>query len=271
MSASSTSLARLLLYVDPLPQGQFPIYEMDSYSKGYFMMQDNVPMVIQNVSDIFVATSEIVVQYKSINETFREALNRKEDIELFKLLNVALLEQHKIRSSKVDLNSIIDGMTKIEEHDLEVAAIVCSPTIFRRLSLIEHKQLFINRMGKRKKNGVVCGGTFFDIPIYVSSCASRNMMYILPGPKYVGVLPIRYEMMIVKVEDIPVQNKKITTKSSEGLSQIFHHINSKPPEEIAFEEIGMAILNDYLVAGIIFDLNQKKIENVVENSEKSAE
>jgi len=250
------SFAKLLLFNETC-YGSIAYYEKYANSWLWMGPQQVPAMVDGDGKEGVIPTYELNSLNKHFNYDFRTNLNQQENIEFFKLVTCAAFSSGNVKhSSEMSLIPIVDCMSLIEDRDLEVDAIVCSSMVFRRLSLIEHKHLFIYRRGERiQKNGIVQGGTFFDIPIYVTSFVPKNTLFMFPKKEFLGIMAIRQDMVDI---DVDPENTKID-------------LSLLKDGALAYEDIGMCITNEYHVAGIIFDLNKKKIENVVENDEKSAE
>ena len=251
------SLARLLLSVDHIKKNQIPRYQMDLKVRSYVIAKRGAVPTQLLEEDLFVPTFQIATnptwRYSDESEKIEECITnafssiyRQENLEALNIIECAVSgSEHYLLTDSVSLDVIVEAMSLLEEHDMEVQAIVCSPLVFRKLSLFEHKQLFIYRrkelgrlreIQKEQKTmyGYLEKGTFFDVPIYVSELVSTNTMYLLCDPEKVGVVAIKQDV---------------------------HEIEAEEPKKLRHgrvitEDVGICVYNERAIAAIHFDLKR---------------
>ena len=162
-----------------------------------------------------------------------EAIDRLEDLQTFKVINAACPSDHKIKTLVFNAQSLIDAMTCIQDHELQIGSITMRRGNFNVMCEWGHKDFIElnpeftvklpedNPLKKTK-------GTFKNIPVYVSSVMPRDTIFVLAKKEYVGHLSIKCDGKEIKVSD------------SESLKQGW----------IISKEMGFCVVQDYGVAKI---------------------
>jgi hypothetical protein len=121
-----------------------------------------------------------------------------EDSEALILLACGCPQTQRFGTEILSLEVISDAMASIEDHQIDVAYLLCSPLVFRRLGLIEHKHLYIERVNESrnsvKRYGAINRGSWMGIPILVSPLVTKNVMYIVGDSEDLGVIVDRKEV-----------------------------------------------------------------------------
>jgi hypothetical protein len=237
------AIGRKLLMVDELPQGALARYERDVAAIAWVVSRRGaVPDQIQEGEEVLVPTFEIAanptVRLSEIKARrfyivdraqikAKDSLQRQEDKEVFNVISAAVPSAHTVTvSGNLSPDHINLALALIEEHELVGAKIVCHP--FRYKDVRAWGKDFYDEATQRD---VIMSGLFGHIwtaDIHVSTMVPNNTVYVLAPGEFVGAFPVRQDITVLPSDD------------SRQLKLGW----------VIYEEVGMAVINDYATAQI---------------------
>lgn len=245
------AVGRKLLMVDELPQGALARYERDVAAIAHVLSRrGGVPDQIQEGEEILVPTFEIAA-----NPTIRlseikarrfyivdraqikakEAIQKEEDFEIFNSLIAAVnfrlqsLGEGQITEDTGSLStaSLNNAFRDIEQHDLVATKIVLHAN--RYADVRTFGKDFYDEATTREILTTGLYGHLFTADIHVSSRMPSDTVLVVASPDTVGAFPVRQDITVLPADD----PKKLRLGW------------------VIYEEVGIAIINDYAVSMII--------------------
>jgi len=240
------AVGRKLLMVDELPQGALARYERDPACIAHVISRRGaVPDQIIEGEEILVPTFEIAanptVRLSEIKARrfyivdraqikAKEAIQKEEDSNIFNALESAVDfrgDQEVVETSDcLTPNSVNDAFYFIEQHDLVATKLVMHARQFACVRLFGKD--FFDEATQREIITTGLFGHIFTGDIHVSSRMDTNTVLVVASPDTVGAFPIRQDITVLPADD----PKKLRLGW------------------VIYEEIGIAIINDYAVAKI---------------------
>ncbi len=160
--------------------------------------------------------------YDLVERTYiraEDSLERLIDVEIFKVLNAAIEQDHMIESiDGVSIEMFLEAKAMIEKHDLLCKNILMHPLMFAKIRAWQHPDITFFSDAEWKISGK--RGVFFESDIYVSVMAPKNTVYFAAPKEFVGVLPIEYEKQIEEYLDSPRNRVGRTYRSKMGFMVI---------------------------------------------------
>ena len=238
------AIGRKLVMVDELPQGALPRYERDVAVRSYVIpKRGSVPDMLVEAEELLVPTFEIASnptiklneirarRYYIVDRAqvrAKDSIQRQEDLEVFKAISVAVSNDHTLTvSGNLAPDNINLGLAMIEEHELVASKIVCHP--YRYKDIRNWGKDFFDEATQRD---VLMSGLFghlWTCDIHVSTMVPRNAIYILAPGEFVGAMPVRQDITVLPADD----------PKALRLGWVI------------YEEIGVAVINDYSIAQIV--------------------
>jgi len=237
-------IGRKLLMVDELPQGALPRYERDIAVKSYVIpKRGTVPTVVVEGEEVMVPTFEIAsnptIRLNEMRQRrfyivdraqvrAKDSLQRQEDIEVFKVINAAVPSAQSISvSGTLQPENINLALTLIEEHELIGAKVIMHPQRYKDLRTWGKD--FYDEATQRDILMTGLYGHLFTADIHVSTMVPKNAVYVLAPAQFVGAMPIRQDISVLPADD----PKRLRLGW------------------VVFEELGIAVINDYAVSRVI--------------------
>lgn len=240
------SLARKLLVVDngpknaPVNEDWLPRYKKAANVKSFMLSRGNGGEAAQDISaeqeELLIPTFPIAAHpiwkhnTPDVNKYIQNGIKSIENLETLQCIKL-LLATTKPKAHHADgvkLEYITDLMALLDNKKVNPEVILCAPAVFRRLSLIDHKHLFIHRkeeIDKQLKDNIspdlIARGSFFGVPIYMTTFLT-NQLFVIGPPESLGVFVVK---------------SKLNIKDS-------NQPNHLKEGKIISEEIGLATLND---------------------------
>lgn len=238
------AIGRKLLMVDELPQGALPRYERDVAAKSYVIPKRGaVPTSVIEAEELLVPTLEIACNPTiKLNEIrarrfyivdraqvrAKDSLQRQEDAEVFKVINMAVPTDHAITvSGSLQPDNINLALSLIEEHELIGAKIVVHPQRYKDIRTWGKD--FYDEATTRDILMTGLFGHLYSADIHVSTVVPKNGVYVLAPAQYVGAMPVRQDITVLPADD----PKKLRLGW------------------VIFEELGFAVINDYSIVRIL--------------------
>lgn len=243
------AVGRKLLMVDELPQGALARYERDVAATAYVVSRRGaVPDQIQEGEEIFVPTWEIAA-----NPTIRlaeikarrfyivdraqikakEAIQKEEDEQIFNAcINACRNEQNIAQAAPMTTDNINKAFREIEQHDLVCTKMVMHANRYSEIRLFNGpggttaSYRFYDEATTREILTTGLFGHLWTADIHVSSRMAVNYVLFVASPDTVGAFPIRQDITVLPADD----PKKLRLGW------------------VIYEEVGVAIVNDYSIA-----------------------
>ena len=237
-------IGRKLFMVDELPQGALARYERDIAVRSYVVAKRGVvPTSIVEGEDLIVPTFEIAANPTiKINEIkqrrfyivdraqvrAKDAIQRQEDIEIFKVINQGVNPDHTVSvSGTLQAENINLALTLIEEHELIGAKIVMHPQRYKDVRIWGKD--FYDEATQRDLLMTGLYGHIFTADIHVSTMVPKNGVFVLAPAQFVGAMPVRQDISVLPADD----PRRIRLGW------------------VIYEEVGFALINDYAVSKIV--------------------
>lgn len=243
------AIGRKLLMVDELPQGALARYERDVAAVAHVVgRRGAVPDQIQEGEEILVPTFEIVA-----NPTIRlseikarrfyiidraqikakEAIQKEEDSQIFNALIAAVDARAAAGDPQVvtDIGALStvsfnSAYRFVERHDLVASKVVCHAD--RYSDIRGFGKDFYDEATTREILTTGLFGHLYTADIHVSSRMPTDQVLVVASPDTVGAFPVRQDITVLPADD----PKKLRLGW------------------VIYEEVGIAILNDYAVSKI---------------------
>lgn len=238
------ALGRKLLMVDELPQGALPRYERDIAVKSYVLpKRGSVPSSIIEAEELFVPTVELAT-----NPTIRlaeikarrfyivdraqarakDALQRQEDVEIFRIINAAVMADHSVAvSGTLQPENINLALTLIEEHELIGSKIIVHPQRYKDIRMWGKD--FFDEATQRDLLMTGLYGHLYSADIHISTMVPKNACFVLAPAQFVGAMPVRQDITVLPADD----PRRIRLGW------------------VVYEEVGFAVINDYSVSRVL--------------------
>lgn len=238
------AVGRKLLLVDELPQGVLPRYEKDVTAEAYQISRRGaVVEKLVEAEEVLVQTFPIATNPKVLLTEIaarrfyvvdraqikaKEAIQKQEDSLILNTLIAAAVgrENQVVRDFEGDLSleALNDAFVRIEQHDLVTAAIVCHP--FEYGDIRTFGKEYYDEATTRVILTTGLYGHLWTANIHVTSRMTPGNVLCVAVPETVGVFPIRQNITVLPCDE--------PQKLMLGW--------------VIFEEIGIAVLNDYAVS-----------------------
>jgi len=217
-------IGRNILVEDPLERG-FPMpYEvLDDLGQAYILNQSDaevkttpfegkwVPPTLFRIAsfpyvrkeDLYFLRANIV---EHAQEMTREAIMKQEDGRLLTLLASAITDyganpdhvitpDHVVEigaGNPIEFADFLDLVSRIELHEIEASRVLINPVDLRDIYLWD-----VNVTGWNFKDRITSGDTvtqFGEFTFQKSIMVPQGTMFLVPEPKFLGVMPIMYSL-----------------------------------------------------------------------------
>jgi hypothetical protein len=238
------AIGRKVLMVDELPQGALPRYERDIAAVSYVVpKRGSVPDVMIEAEELLVPTFEIACnptvrlneirarRYYIVDRAqvkAKDAIQRQEDLEVFKAISVSVSTDNTVTvAGNLTPDNVNMALALIEQRELIGAKILVHP--FRYKDIRAWGKDFFDEATQRD---VIMSGLYGHVwtaDIHVSTMVPKNSVYVLAPPEFVGAMPVRQDITV-----LPADDPKTLRLGW-----------------VVYEEIGVAVINDYACAKIV--------------------
>lgn len=215
------AIGRRLLKVDPIPQGEIPVYDKDipEFASVRVANLGQPPLVEATVKRISINTIQLQriarVSYEDIEirryPFFDRAKERvaismaiAEDREVFNLLNVASVvgPNSPIISSTINRAALAQAYGIIAGRQLQPASVVMSPAKYANiiaLNSVELDQVTLNMTTHTGQIGVMLGMNL----LISTKLPDPKKVYVTTTPDKLGRIPIRKELQVYIFNNVP--------------------------------------------------------------------
>ena len=236
-------IGRKLLMVDELPQGALPRYERDIAVRSYVIpKRGSVPTSIVEAEELLIPVVELATnptiklneirqrRYYIVDRAqvrAKDSLQRQEDVEVFKVINSAIPQDHSLSvSGTLQPENINQALVMIEEHELIGAKVVLHPQRYKDIRMWGKD--FFDEATQRDILMTGLYGHLYSADIHVSTMVPKNCVYVLAPAQFVGAMPVRQDITVLPCDD----PKKLRLGW------------------VVFEELGFGVINDYAISRI---------------------
>lgn len=214
------AVGRRAFFVDELPDGTLPIYDMDVTTPAYVVGEeaDSVMTVVhakRMLVPLFELASYPKVPFTQVKERrfdiirrikqkARDELFRAEDNLIFALFskcaaaNIVNVTVSISRSSFV-IGKMADLFAVIETHGLRVDKIYLNALNFPVIRKAGRDFADFETQRELLRTGYL--GNLWGASIYMSPQCQNNTIYFITEPEYLGVLPVRIDLTVVPADD----------------------------------------------------------------------
>lgn len=217
-------LGRRLLKVDPIPQGEFPIYDKDikEFASVRVANQGVPPMVETRVKRLQFPTFQLArnarVAYEDIQvrryPLFDRAKERvaismaiAEDREIFNILNVASVVGPNAAVTMsagpfLSRNNFADAWAILASNQLQPAQVVMSPK--RYADLLKYTSSEVDQVTLNTTTETGSIGVFMGLQLLVSTkLPDPNVAFLTTTPDKLGRMPVRKELEVKVFDNAP--------------------------------------------------------------------
>lgn len=205
-------IGRKLLKVDPIPQGEFPIYDKDipEFASVVAASHAAPPMIDATSKRVEIPTfklavngkvdfEEIVVRRYNFfdREKTRVAISLAiaEDRQIFGLLSkAAAVGPNAGVSGALGRATVADAMAIIAGNQLQPATLVMNPTRFAQLQKLGSSDIDPVTLNTIVNTGSI--GSFMGLNVLASTKLVGNDVYLTTTPDKLGIIPVRKEAEI---------------------------------------------------------------------------
>jgi hypothetical protein len=240
------SLGRKLLQAYAIPMGTIPRLSRERDVKSFVWPGGNrMSDMFSQIEEFIIPTHEIATEFEReipagatdwrLQSIFGQIqidiitnVEEKEGAAVLRTISESVPFDHVISAEILSPESLLQAMAILDDHGFPAANIIVSP---RRLEhVVSEMEGFC---------GTVGGGRMLGADIHASSFVRDDVVFVLAPPENVGVIPIRQSMTIIS--------------NSDGSYNYFGGV--------AYEEIGIAVINDIATAKIVIgeDIVEKEV------------
>jgi len=219
------SVGRRAFFIDPLPDGTLPIYDLDIDVPAYVIGEeaDSIQQVVHSkrlLVPIYELASNPVVPFtqikerrfdvvRRIKEKTKVELFRREDTIIFALMKkVGLVNTFNppisIATASFTINTIIDAFAGVEKNGLRVDKIFMNPANYKVVRKAGRDYLDFETQRELLRTGYQ--GLLYGAQVFLSMQVPINNIMLVTDPEYFGVMPVRIDLTVLPA-DIPAERK----------------------------------------------------------------
>jgi hypothetical protein len=214
------AVGRRAFFVDELPDGTLPVYDMDVTTPAYVVGEeaDSIQTVVKTsrlLVPLFELASYPKVPFTQVKERrfdiirrikqkARDELFRAEDTLIFAAFqkagnanttNVSVT----IPTAQFGMGNIADMFAKIETHGLRVDKIFLNAYQFPVIRKAGRDYVDFETQRELLRTGYL--GAVYGASIYMSPQCPANSIYFITEPEYFGVIPVRIDLTVIPADD----------------------------------------------------------------------
>jgi hypothetical protein len=214
------SIGRKAFFVDELPDGTLPIYDMDPALPAYVVGEegDNVLTVAHSTRlliPLFELASNPKIPFTQVKERRFDIVSRvkkKAQDELFRKedsLIMAVLEQAganntsspaiTANASTTTMATMVSAFAGVEQWGLRVDKVFCNPYDFKIFRNAGKDYLDFETQRELLRTGLM--GSLYGAQVFTSMQITKGHMYFLAEPEFLGVMPVRIDLTILPADE----------------------------------------------------------------------
>lgn len=214
------AIGRKAFYIDELPDGTLPVYDMDVDIPAYVVSEegDSVAAVVKSkrmLVPLFEIASYPKVPFTQVKERrfdivrrikqkARDELFRKEDRLIFQAMKTAASlnvnnATISITTANFTMDAIADAFARIERWGLRVDKIFMNALRYPVIRKAGRDYVDFETQRELLRTGYM--GALWGAAIYMSPEVQGDTIYLVTEPEYFGVIPIRIDLTVVPADD----------------------------------------------------------------------
>jgi len=214
-------IGRKLLKIDPIPQGEIPVYDKDTLEFAAVKVANlgEPPVVETSVRRIAIPTLNLMrqakVSYEDIEvrrypvfdrakERVAIAMAIAEDREIFNLLEVAAAvgPNPAITSATIGRATLASAYGIIGDKQLQPAQVVMSPSKYANIIALDSTSIDQATLNTTTQTGSI--GVFFGMQLLVSTkLPDPTHAFVTTTPDKLGRIPLRKELQVQIFNNVP--------------------------------------------------------------------
>lgn len=214
------AIGRRAFFVDELPDGTLPVYDMDIDTPAYVVGEeaDSIQTVVKAkrmLVPLFELTSYPKVPFTQVKERRFDIIRRikqKARDELFRREDQLIFAAFKKAATKNDINAtktvtkanfnmgvIAETFAAIETHGLRVDKIFLNAAQFPVVRKAGRDYVDFETQRELLRTGYL--GTLYGASLYMSPEVQADRLYFVTEPEYFGVIPVRIDLTVIPADD----------------------------------------------------------------------
>jgi hypothetical protein len=214
------AIGRKAFFVDELPDGTLPIYDMDINTPAYVVSEegDSVVTVVKSTRmlvPLFELASYPKVPFTQVKERrfdivrrikqkARDELFRKEDKIIFTALKTAaaanvLNTTVTVTTANFNMDTLADTFAKIERWGLRVDKVFMNAVRYPVIRKAGRDYVDFETQREILRTGYM--GNLWGAAIYMSPEVQGDTIFLVTEPEYLGVLPVRIDLTVIPADD----------------------------------------------------------------------
>lgn len=214
------AIGRKAFYVDELPDGTLPIYDMDPDIPAYVVGEegDSIATVVKSkrlMVPLFETASNPKVSFTQIKERrfdivrrikqkARDELFRKEDQVIFKTMKTAAdgnvgNANLEVTVAQFNMDVMAEGYARVERHGLRVDKVFMNPQRYTVIRKAGRDYVDFETQRELLRTGYM--GNLWGASIFMSPEVPLDSVFVVTEPEYFGVMPVRIDLTVIPADD----------------------------------------------------------------------
>lgn len=214
------AIGRRAFFVDELPDGTLPVYDMDVDTPAYVVGEeaDSILTVVKSkrlLVPLFELASYPKVPFTQVKERrfdivarikqkAQDELFRKEDKLIFAAMKKAGTANTQNTASTVaaadfEIGVLADQYAKVETHGLRVDKVFLNAAQFPVIRKAGRDYVDFETQRELLRTGFL--GTLWGASLYMSPEVPKDTFFMVTEPEYFGVIPVRIDLTVIPADD----------------------------------------------------------------------
>lgn len=214
------AIGRKAFFVDELPDGTLPIYDMDIDTPAYVVSEegDSVVQVVKSkrmTVPLFEIASYPKVPFTQVKERrfdivrrikqkARDELFRKEDRIIFQAMKTAAAANTNnatitLTTANFTIEALADAFARIERWGLRVDKLMMNALRYPVIRKAGRDYVDFETQRELLRTGYM--GALWGAAIYMSPEIPGDTIFLVTEPEYFGVMPIRIDLTVIPADD----------------------------------------------------------------------
>lgn len=214
------AIGRKCFFVDELPDGTLPIYDMDIDTPAYVVSEegDSVVQIVKSkrmMVPLFEIASYPKVPFTQVKERrfdivrrikqkARDELFRKEDRLIFQAMKTAAAANVinttiSLTTANFTIEALADAFARIERWGLRVDKLMMNALRYPVIRKAGRDYVDFETQRELLRTGYM--GALWGSAIYQSPEIPADTIFLVTEPEYFGVMPIRIDLTVIPADD----------------------------------------------------------------------
>jgi HK97 family phage major capsid protein len=214
------AIGRKAFFVDELPDGTLPIYDMDINTPAYVVAEegDSVVTLVKSTRmmiPLFELASYPKVPFTQVKERrfdivrrikqkARDELFRKEDRIIFNALTTSAAANVNnvtitVTTANFNMDLLADAFAQIERWGLRVDKVFMNAIRYPVIRKAGRDFVDFETQRELLRTGYM--GSLWGAAIYQSPECPGNTVFLVTEPEYLGVIPVRIDLTVIPADD----------------------------------------------------------------------